>query len=322
MSNKPAAGATVTKAGASKVGVSKVGVSKAGFLLLVCLWLVWGTSWPAMRIVFTELPIWQFRAVTCAISGFALLLMGLAAKQRWRVPRRHWGAIAGASLFNMTLWHVLVGYGLFYIGAGHAVIIVYTLPVWTAILSVLFLKESMNWRTILALIFGMAGVLVLLSSDFEQIGTNPIGAAFILGAAISWAIGTIIVKRVQWTTDLYALAGWQLLIGLVPIAVIAFATERFTMHEASPQAIWAGLYVLFFGLIAGYALWFKIIEILPVTIASIGALMIPVIGVASGALILGEPVTWIEGMALLLVLGAVGMVLFGHPRRKGSSAAE
>ena len=47
MSNKPAAGATATKAGASKAGVSKEGVSKAGFLLLVCLWIVWGTSWPA-----------------------------------------------------------------------------------------------------------------------------------------------------------------------------------------------------------------------------------------------------------------------------------
>lgn len=308
MSNKPTAGAT-----GSKAGMSKAGVSKAGFLLLICLWFVWGTSWPAMRIVFTELPIWQFRAVTCAISGVALLLIGLAAKQRWRVPRRHWGALAAASLFNMTLWQVLVGYGLFYIGAGHAAIIVYTLPIWTAILSVLFLKESMSWRTILGIIFGMAGVLVLLSSDFEKIGTNPIGAAFMLGAAISWAIGTIIVKRVQWTTDLYALAGWQLLIGLVPIAAIALATERFTLHEASPQAMWAGLYVVFGGLIAGYALWFKIIEILPVTIASIGALMIPVIGVASGALVLGEPITWIEGLALLLVLGAVSLVLFRKP---------
>lgn len=303
MSNKSAAGAPISKAGASK----------AGFLLLVCLWFVWGTSWPAMRIVFTELPIWQFRAVSGAIAGVVLLLIALAVKQRWRVPRRHWGALAAAALFNMTLWQVLVGYGLLNIGAGHAAIIVYTLPVWTSILSVLFLKDAMGWRTILALIFGTAGVLVLLSSDFEKIGTNPIGAGFVLGAAISWAIGTVIVKRVPWTTDLYALVGWQLLIGFIPIAAIALVSERFALHEASPQAMWAGLYVVFGGLIAGYALWFKIIELLPVTIASIGALMIPVIGVASGALLLGEPVTWIEGSALVLVLSAISLVLFKKP---------
>lgn len=306
MGNKPA--------GAAK--------TKLGILLLVCLWFVWGTSWPAMRIVFTELPVWQFRAVTCAFSGAALLLIALAVKQRWRVPRRHWAALVLAAFFNMTLWQVLVGYGLIYIGAGHAAIIVYTLPIWTAILSILFLKEAMSWRTVLALIFGLAGVLVLLSSDFEKIGTNPIGAVFVLGAAVSWAIGTIIVKRVHWTIDLYALAGWQLLIGLIPIAVIALATERFALHEASVQAMWAGLYVMFLGLIAGYALWFKIIEILPVTIASIGALMIPVIGVASGALILGEPVGWIEGLALVLVLGAVSLVLFKKPAGEKSPDAE
>lgn len=317
MSKKPAAAAPT-----SIPGLSKAGVSKAGYLLLICLWLVWGTSWPAMRIVFTELPIWQFRAVTSAISGVVLLLIALAVKQRWRVPRRHWAVLALAALFNMTLWMVLVGYGLIFIGAGHAAIIVYTLPIWTAILSVLFLKEVMSLRTILALIFGIAGVLVLLSSDFEKIGTNPIGAVFMLGAAVSWAIGTIIVKRVHWTIDLYALAGWQLLIGLVPIAAIALATERFALHEASPQAMWAGLYVMFVALIAGYALWFKIIEILPVTIASIGALMIPVIGVASGALILGEPVTWIEGLALVLVLGAVSLVLFKRPGGEKSPDAE
>ncbi|MHA1537922.1 MAG: hypothetical protein ACTSUD_10225 [Alphaproteobacteria bacterium] len=50
--------------------------------------------------------------MTCAISGLALLLIGLAAKQRWRVPRRHWRALVAASAFNMTLWQVLVGYGL------------------------------------------------------------------------------------------------------------------------------------------------------------------------------------------------------------------
>lgn len=287
--------------------------TKAGILLLICLWFVWGTSWPAMRIVFLELPIWQFRAVSGAIAGGVLLLIALAVKQRWRVPRRHWGALAAAALFNMTLWQVLVGYGLLNIGAGHAAIIVYTLPIWTSILSVLFLKEAMGWRTILAIIFGMAGVLVLLSADFEKIGTNPIGAGFVLGAAISWAIGTVIVKRVPWTTGLYALVGWQLVIGFIPIAAIAFASERFVLLEASPQAMWAGLYVVFGGLIAGYALWFKIIELLPVTIASIGALMIPVIGVASGALLLGEPVTWIEGSALVLVLGAISLVLFKKP---------
>jgi len=286
-----------------------------GLLLLIGLWLVWGTSWPAMRIIFTNVPVWQFRAVTCAISAVVLLAIGLMMREGWRVPRRQWGVLILAAIFNMTVWHICVGYGLSMIGAGHGAIITYTLPVWTAALSVFVLKQPLTWRTSLAVVLGVAGVLVLLSSDFKAIGTSPLGAVYLLGAAIAWAIGTLIVKRVKWTVGIYSLAGWQLLIGAIPIYVIALLSERFMLHEIRGQTLWAALYITFIALIAGYALWFKIVEAFPPIIASLGSLMVPVIGVVSGALVLGEAVGWIEGLALLLVLTAISLVLFNWPRR-------
>lgn len=295
---------------------TQAGATRYGFFLLFGLWLVWGTSWPAMRIVFTEVPVWQFRTVTCAISGVALLAIGLLMRQGWRVPRRHWGILVAASLFNMTIWHICVGYGLSMIGAGHGAIITYTLPVWTAAISVVVLKERMTWRTVFAVALGVSGVLVLLASDFEAIGTSPLGAAYLLAASIGWAIGTIIVKRVQWTVGMYTLAGWQLLIGLIPIGVIALLSERFTLHQMAGDTLWAALYVTFIALIAGYALWFKIVQAFPPIIASLGSLMVPVIGVVSGALILGEPLGWIEGAALALVLTAISLVLFRGAKAK------
>lgn len=294
-------------------------VPKLGLVLLVFLWVVWGTSWPAMRVVFIELPIWQFRAVTCLIGGLALFAIGWAVGETWRVPRRMWGRLVAAATFNMTLWLVLVGYGLSLIGAGHGAIVCYTLPIWTAILSVGFLKERFTARIALALLFGMSGVVVLLSADFEAIGTNPIGLVFVLGAAISWAIGTVIVKKYDWGVGVYALAAWQLLIGLVPIGVIAIATEPFTLHRASTEAFWASVYIVFVAIIAGYALWFRVVALFPAVVASIGALMIPVIGVLSGALFLGEPITWSEVGALLLVLTAISLVLIPSRAQRAKS---
>ncbi|HUT51367.1 MAG TPA: DMT family transporter [Alphaproteobacteria bacterium] len=287
-----------------------------GILLLIGLWLVWGTSWPAMRMVFTEVPVWQFRAVTCAISGIALLAIALATGERWRVPWRHWGVLIAAAIFNMVIWQICVGYGLSMLGAGHGAIITYTLPIWTAAISVLVLKERLTWRKALAVALGAAGVLVLLSSDFAAIGTSPLGAAYLLAAAIGWAIGTIIVKRVAWTVGMYTLAGWQLLISCVPMTAIALAAEPFMLHQIRGDTLWAALYVTFIALIAGYALWFKIVEHFPAIIASLGSLMVPVLGVASGALILGEPLGWIEGAALALVLTAISLVLFGGAKAK------
>ncbi len=280
---------------------------------LAMLWLVWGTSWPAMRAVFQEMPIWQFRAISCLVGGAALLLIAAGSGAVIRVPRRLWGALTLAALFNMTVWHVATGYGLSLIGAGHAAVVCYTMPVWTALLSAAFLGERLTARNVVALALGMGGVAVLLSIDFSALGAHPLGFVFVLGAAVSWAIGTILIKRRVWPVSFTALAAWQLLIGLVPMAAIAVLTERFALHEASVRA-WAGaVYVTVFGIVIGYALWFRVVALYSASVGAIGTLVIPAIGVASAALLLGEPVGWREILALALVVSAVAFVIFAPP---------
>jgi drug/metabolite transporter (DMT)-like permease len=276
---------------------------------LAMLWLVWGTSWPAMRTVFLEMPVWQFRAITCFAGGAALLAIAKFTGGA-RLARGDWLPLALASAFNMTVWHVTSGYGLTMIGAGHAAVVCYTLPVWTALLSTVFLKEKLTPRVLAGLVLGMGGVGVLASHDFRALGSDPLGLAFVLGAAVSWAIGTILIKRRAWSAGMNALAGWQLLMAAVPIGIIALATERFTLHRASDAAIFSGVYILVFGVILGYALWFKIVSLFPATIASIGSLVTPVLGMASSAAFLNEPIGWRELVALALVLSAVALVVF------------
>jgi drug/metabolite transporter (DMT)-like permease len=180
-------------------------------------------------------------------------------------------------------------------------------------LSALFLGERMSARVFVSLVFGMGGVAVLASHDFAALGARPLGLLLVLIAAMCWGIGTILIKRRGWSVGMSALAGWQLLIGVVPISIMAVATERFSLHEASTPAILCALYTLVFGLVAGYALWFKVVDAFPATVASIGALVIPVIGMGSSALFLGEPLGWREFAALGLVLGAVALVVFKRP---------
>jgi drug/metabolite transporter (DMT)-like permease len=286
---------------------------------LALLWLVWGTSWPAMRTVFLEMPVWQFRAITCAIGGVALLLMAKMAGGPVRLARGDWLPLALASVFNMTIWHVTSGYGLTMIGAGHAAVVCYTLPVWTALLSAFVLKERLTPRVLAGLALGMGGIAVLASHDFAALGANPLGLAFVLAAAMSWGVGTVLIKRRTWSAGMNALAGWQLLMACVPIAIIALATERFALHQASNAAILSAFYILFFGVILGYALWFKVVSLFSATIASIGALVTPVIGMGSSALLLEEPIGWRELAALALVLSAVAVVVF-RPAPKPATA--
>lgn len=295
----------------------------AGVVLLVFLWIVWGSSWPAMRAVFVEIPVWQFRAVSTSIGGIALLLMGMLLEGgTWRVPRALWGWLIAAGLFNITAWHVLTGYGLQMLGSGHAAIVCYTMPVWAAMLSAAVLKEPMTARKIVALGFGLAAVAVLLSANFSALGTSPLGIALVLISAITWAIGTVIVKRFDWQANMYALAGWQLIVGFFPMIVAALATEDFALHTGSARADWGMIYVVFFAVILGYALWFQIVKIFPPTVAGIGSLMVPVIGVISGAIVFDDEVIgWRELVALGCVMVAVGLVVF-HGRRTPPAAEQ
>ncbi len=304
----------------------RAGASAGSLIALVFLWLVWGTTWPAMRTVFVELPVWQFRAATCAAGGVLLLGLGiLQDRARWRAPRRVWPRLAVAALLNMTCWHVLTGFGLQIVGAGHAAIVCYTLPVWTALLGGLFCGERIGGRLAVAILLGMAGVAVLLSAGFGGdrsvadwfTGDRPLGLAFVLLAAMTWAAGTLVVKNYEWGVSMTAMAGWQLLIGLVPILPIALVSEPFVLHRASPAAMFSGLYVLLVGIVLGYALWFRVVQSMPATVAAIGVLMIPAIGVVSGALLLGEPLGWREALALALVLSAIALVLLVPARRTG-----
>lgn len=294
---------------------ARAAVPLGGLVMLVFLWMVWGTTWPAMRIVFLELPVWQFRALTCGVAGAVLLGLGIVQdRSRWKAPRRIWPRLIVAALLNMTCWHVFTGFGLQIVGAGHGAIVCYTLPVWTALLAGLFLGERITARVVVAIALGLAGVTVLLSGGFDATGDlwqgeRPLGFAFILLASITWAGGTLVIKHHEWNVSMNALAGWQLLIGLVPITLIAAVSEPFVLHRASVEAALAGLYVLFVGMVMGYALWFRVVHVMPATVASIGTMMIPVIGVSSGALLLGEPFGLREVLALALVLSAIALVL-------------
>ncbi len=281
------------------------------WVVLISLWIVWGTSWPAMRAIFLEMQIWQFRAVSCFVGGIAMLLWARLAGSDISVPRRQWPVLIVSAFFNMTLWHICVGYGLTRIGAGQGAVLAYTMPIWTALLSALVLKEKITLRIGLALALGMAGVGVLLSGSFSALQSSPTGIGFLLAAAFGWAIGTVIFKRQSWTIGMTALAGWQLLVGMVPIGAIAVFAERFTMHEASPAALFAAAYVTLIALTLGYALWYRVVDLFPATIGAIGTLVVPCVGVASGSLFLGEIVGWREIAALALVLAALVTVYFG-----------
>lgn len=283
----------------------------AGYLLLAGLGLCWGLNWPAMKLAVTVLPIWDFRAACLIFGGLASLLLARAYGARTRVPRREAGPLLLCACFNIVGWQLLTAYGLTLMEAGRASILAFTMPLWAALLSVWVLQERLDGYRIAGLALGLAGLSALLVPEIEAVAAAPWGVAAILGAAVSWAIGTVLMKRFTWSLSSAALSGWQQLVGAVVIGIGALLLQGDVpwAEDWSTAQLLGVIYAVTMAMTFGQWAWFQIVRIFPAPIAAIGSMMVPVIGVFSGALLLGEAVGPPELLSLVLVTGGLFCVL-------------
>jgi drug/metabolite transporter (DMT)-like permease len=281
-----------------------------GFLLLAALTLFWGLNWPAMKLALAEIPIWSFRTVCVTVGGLGLLLLARIGHGSVRVPSREIGPLLFCGLFNVVAWHICTGYGVSLIEAGRASIIAFTMPVWAALLSVVWLDERLTWRILLGLACGLAALAFLIGPDLTAVSSSPLGALCMLGAALSWAIATVAVKRHRWSIPSAVLMAWQLVMGIPVLAVGALLLgERPDPGALSVTAWLALLYIVTLPMIFCQWGFLVVVRLFPATVAAVGTLAIPVVGVFSSALLLAEPLGATELAALALVCTALGLVL-------------
>jgi len=285
--------------------------SKAtGYLLLAAIGLFWGLNWPAMKIGLTEITVWWFRSISLAGGAFGILAIAWATTGRVLPRRTEVGSLTLCAIFIVLGWHVCTAYGVSMMPAGRASIIAYLMPVFAAVFAVPVLGEPLTRSKILGLALGMAGLAMLIGPDIVLLQSAPIGALFMVGAAISWGLGTVLFKRIRWSSSIALVTGWQLLIGLVVILPVAIMTEPVPDIEALPIRTWIALvYLIALPMIFCQWAYLKVVTIFPAAVAAIGTLAVPVVGTYSSALILGEPVGWSEISALILITAALVVVL-------------
>lgn len=284
-------------------------LSRAQTLGLVALTLMWGVNWPVMRLSLQELSPLYFRAVT--MSGGALWLL---AFYRWRGVRlmpagTEWRSIVTLALPNMLGWHTLAIFGVAALASGRAAILGFTMPVWTVLLGALFFGQPLTRRSTLAALAVAAAVALLLADEFAAMAGRPVGVAVMLGAAISWAIGTLMMRRATLTLPVEALTVWMMLLTAAALWLLAAVFEPWPGWHFSPR-MWA---LLAYGVLFNYGfaqiIWFSLARHLPPATSAMSVMMVPLIGTASATVIAGEWPRWTDGVAVLCVMAAIATVL-------------
>ncbi|HJT08843.1 MAG TPA: DMT family transporter, partial [Stellaceae bacterium] len=283
------------------------------YVLLAALSLFWGLNWPVMKVVLGEIAVLPFRALCLSIAGPLLLAIAALRGDPLALKRHEIVPLLVAALLNVTLWQLFSAYGVSLMAAGRASIIAYTMPAWAMLFGALILGEPFGVRGLVALVLGMGGVGALLLPDLARIAIAPMGAVAMLAAAISWASGTVVMKRFRWSCSVTALTGWQTTLGGLPIIAAAIVIGPFPgLEHVDAAGLSALAYVILMGMVFSQWAWFAVLGRLPVAVASIGSLAVPMVGVLSSALLLHEPVGPAEFAALALVVAAFATVLL-HP---------
>ncbi|OGP62217.1 MAG: hypothetical protein A2169_00640 [Deltaproteobacteria bacterium RBG_13_47_9] len=283
---------------------------RLGFVLLAAISLFWGANWPIMKIALMEIPVWTFRTLCLFLGGIGILGLAKTSGLKLTVPKMELRPLLLVSLLNITGWHLCSAYGLVYMEAGRAVIIAYTMPVWASILGSFILGERWTLARLIGLCLGVSGLLILIGPDIKTLGSAPLGAVFMLGSAVTWAWGTVLIKYFHWTMPTLVLTGWQLILGGIPVIIGALILEPVNaILQVSRGGGLALGYIIILPVIFCYWAWFKIVNLFPASVAAIGTLAIPVIGVFSSAMVLGESIGLQEIAALILIVAALSIAM-------------
>ena len=282
---------------------------RTGLFFLLVGSIGWGLNWPALKLLLAEWPPLSARGAAGVAASLGLALVAAARRERLAVPRAMLARLAWAAVTNVFVWMGFSTVALLWLNVGEAALLVYTMPLWVTLLAWPLLGERPTARTLVALALGIAGLAVLLGGQVSAVGAAKLpGVLLTLSAAILFALGTV-WSRSAFTLPPVASVAWQVGLGCAPMLVLGLLFERPAIGALS-AAGWATLaYMSAVPMGLCYICWFAALRRLPPATASIGTLLVPLVGVTTAAFALDEPFGSKEIAALVLTLGGVALAL-------------
>jgi len=287
---------------------AKLNAAGTAKLLVVLLAFAWGFNWIAAALALREVSPWSLRVAGSGIGAVTLFTAAMLTGHSLKVPRGEHVHIMIAGFFNVAAFQILSGFAQLNGATSRAIIITYSMPIWATLMSRAVLGEKLTPIRLLAFALCVAGLGILLWPLFA--GKFPIFVFYSLGCALSWAFATVYIKWVRVTVEPLANAAWQLLFGFLFIAAGSLIFESHPhIWPINGETALSVLYVGLFGVGLAHFLWWSIVWRLPTITASIGSLLVPVIGVTASALILGERLTLPDIIGFVMIFAAAACVL-------------
>lgn len=299
--------------------------SVLAWIALSTVYVVWGSTYLAIRVGVRHFPPLLFAGFRYVIAG--VLLYPIAIRVRARGSRlgsksdghktyvrpnaRAWLACAIVGILLLFGGNGGVTYAERSLPSGFAALLVATVPVWMVLFARPLQGARISPRALAGLVVGLAGVAALVGNSVTGPG-HLIDVGIVLCGAGSWALGSVSSSRLPLPSDLMQAAAMEMLLGGVALLLLGACTGEITQLHWSeiPVAGWIALaYLVIPGSIVAFTAYGYALERLPLTTVSTYAYVNPVVAVLAGAVFLAERLSWSEAVGGVLVVTAIFIIL-------------
>lgn len=289
----------------------KRGIDPRLIACLAAVYVIWSSTYLAMRIVVTELPPLLTAGMRFSVAGLVLLAIARRRGSPWPAARQ-WLRVLPTGALLFVGGNGFVAIGELTVSSGGAAVVCAMMPLWIGVLAAIT-GEKPSRREWLSLIVGFIGVMVLMGGP--SLAGRPLHIALILLAPVSWSLGSILARRVAKTSNIDTLmtSAMQMLTGGVVLVAVAGATGERLPAESSAQAWLALGYLLVFGSLIGFTAYGWLLRNARPVVATSYAYVNPVLAVLIGAAVYGESLGITTLIANVLIVGAIALAL-GKPR--------
>jgi len=290
-------------------------------LAVVCV--VWGTTYLAIRIGVTDFPAFLFSALRQIAAGILLAgFMLTVGKVKWPGKQNIINQAVGG-LFMISFGNGLVGYAEVHVSSGLAAIICSMMPIWVIFINLIFSDdERPTWPIIIGLAVGLSGIVMIFGEHLVEFSNTQytIGILLTFVANISWAAGSVWMKKKNQNSNAFLNAGLQMLFGGLFLLPLSLVFDDYTAIHWTTGTVYSLLYLIVIGSVLAYACYSYAIKKLPMTIVSLYAYINPLVAIFLGWIILDERFNMRIAIAMIITIAGIYIVNKGYQLRSISKA--
>jgi len=282
-------------------------------LRLLLVMFLWAVCFPLITMGIKYSPHLTFAALRAMLSGVSLLVFALIMGHSLPRGFKNWLSLLIIGLGATTFAFFGMFHAAEFVSPGLATVIASTQPLMAALLAHWFIGEKLNGKGKIGLLLGFIGIVLITTPQLAVGSRNAfeIGIAYIIVAALGITVSNVLIKRTAVSLEPSMAMGLQMILGSIPLAIIAMSTEQVTSIRWTGEFVLSLISLSLAGTALAYWMWSKILITVELSYANAFTFLVPIFALMMGIGFYGEQLSVVGSAGILLTLSGIYLVAKG-----------